>query len=93
LKLLGYVLEKKGEPYAYKQLLAIAFKKIMGRNKVGDWDKDSMICSEFYVNAIKKCFERSVYPGKKAHEITPLDIYYSKNMTKLNKVTYSQYAS
>jgi len=83
ITLQGYALGKSGESYAFMQLAAIAVKKIFGLNKIGDWDKDSMICSEFYATAIEQCFDIDVVPGQEHFEISPLDIYHSKNMRKL----------
>ncbi len=81
--LVKYAKAKEGDSYAYMQIAALAIKKLFGLNRVGDWDKDSMICSEFYFSAFADCFRWIVVPGKRAHEITPLDLYDSPGMVKL----------
>jgi len=69
-------------PYSFVQLIAIFFKKLFGLHKVGDWNKDSMICSEFILEAYKK-FGVHLCPGSEPAETTPLDLWKSKKIYEL----------
>jgi hypothetical protein len=64
--------------YAYTQLLAIAVQKTLNLHRVGDWDKDAVICSECYCNTLK--FVWGVDLTKHPESITPLDIRYDDKM-------------
>jgi len=65
--------------YAFLQLAGIATKKILGLHRIGDWDKDAMICSECYCETLKHVW--GVVLTDNPEGITPLDIYYSKKMS------------
>ncbi|MCP4648741.1 MAG: hypothetical protein GY853_01495 [PVC group bacterium] len=82
-KLQAYSFRKHGERYAFLQLVALAVKAILGLRKVGDWDRDAMVCSEFVAMAYQAgCSHRAV-EGQEPYEINPLDLYVSKNMDKM----------
>lgn len=83
LKLTEYMEQKKGEDYAYTQIAAHALKKIFNINRVGDWDRDAVICSEIYAEAYADCFGFKVVPGKLPYDVNPLEIYESENMQQV----------
>ena len=80
----AYMRGKQGEGYAYIQIAILAVQKIFRLQKVGDWDKGAVICSELYCEAFEDLFAYKICPGKLPADINPLEIYESKNMEKIN---------
>jgi len=80
--LYAYFKGKEGAGYAYIQIVALFFKRLLGLHKIGDWDKSSAICSELYVEAFRDLFNFDIFPGRQAGDVNPLEIYMSSNMTK-----------
>lgn len=80
----AFMEKRKGEDYAYGQIAAHALKKIFNKNRVGDWDRDAVICSELYAEAYEECFGYKVVPGKCAWDINPLEIWESRNMIQVS---------
>lgn len=83
----AYLKGKQGEGYAYIQIAMLALQKILRLNKVGDWDKDAVICSELYCETFDDLFDYKICPDKIPADTNPLKIYESKNMGKINPRT------
>ena len=79
----NYADSYKGANYSYAQIVALAFKRLLHLKKVGDWDKDAFICSEFYASAIKRCLNFAIVQGIDTADLTPLAIYASDRMDKI----------
>jgi len=83
----AYMRGKQGEGYAYVQILVLAFQKIFGMRRAGDWDKGAVICSELYCEAFSDLFGYQICPNKIPADVNPLEIYESPNMEKINSRT------
>ena len=81
-QLIAYMKGKEGAGYAYIQIVALVFKRVFGINKIGDWDKSSVICSELYLETFKDLFNFIIFKNRQPGDVNPLEIYEGANMTK-----------
>lgn len=75
----NYAISKLGLHYPKIQIFAIAIKKLFGFDKVGDWDKSAMICSELVLNALDSIGVKGIVQIEYS-EATPVDILNSEKM-------------